>query len=208
MSGTLRFRPLLFAVVIAATALALVLALRPAPSHGALPRIFAFAVPANKGPVTACYTAPCPVESWEQIPIYTANTNPLVNFVNQPGDLNARYTVPNAYVVDSVDWSMTINGVTQPPDTTPLTPPPNAFIKNWAGHWPSTVRCPFDGAPCYVVGHPAVLPGENIAPLYFSWIHGSDEPDGVYVFTFTLHGSVNGAPLDVTTSTPPIQMTR
>ena len=211
MTGTRRVRLLFLALAAAAAASALFLALRPAAGRSALgPRIYAFAVPANPGPVHACYdySAPCPLNSTEQIPIYTTNTYPLANWVNQPADANARWAVPNAFDVSSIDLKITVNGVDWGGNTT-LTPPPNAFVPGWAGHWPSTVRCDFTNlSACHVVGSPAVLPGENVAPLYYSWAHGFDEPDGVYVFSFTIHGTVNGVPTDITANTPPIVMTR
>jgi hypothetical protein len=40
-----------------------------------------------------------------------------------------------------------------------------------------------------------------------AWFHGSDEPTGSYVFRFTLHGTLNGAPVDLTASSKSIQMT-
>jgi hypothetical protein len=69
------------------------------------------------------------------------------------------------------------------------------------------VTCPSDGTPCNVVLNPAVLPGENTTILYSGWIHGSTEPSGTYVFRYTIHGTLNGNPLDLTASSPPIRMT-
>jgi hypothetical protein len=43
-------------------------------------------------------------------------------------------------------------------------------------------------------GSPAVLPGENTAPLVSRCVHGVDDADGNYVFTFTIHGKA--APTD------------
>ncbi|MGB2875248.1 MAG: hypothetical protein WBB76_07205 [Gaiellaceae bacterium] len=214
MTGTRRVRLLLLAAAAAAAASVLFLALQPGASHSAAfgSKIYAFAVPSNPGPVHACsFTdAPCPLNTWLQIPIYTANTYPLTTWRNQPDDANARWGVTNAFVVDSIDVKYTVNGVPQPdPFSSALTPPPSPSFVPWAGHWPSTVRCDsVNPSTCHVAGHPAVLPGENTAPLYFSWVHGSTEPDGTYVFTFTEHGTVNGTPLDVRASTPPILMTR
>jgi len=61
--------------------------------------------------------------------------------------------------------------------------------------------------PCDVVGNPAVLPGEDTAVLYYGWAHGSTEPNGTYVFKYTIHGTFNGTPTDLTTQSAPIQMT-
>jgi hypothetical protein len=62
-------------------------------------------------------------------------------------------------------------------------------------------------SPCDVRS-PAVLPGENTAPFISRWVHGADEPDGAYVFTFTLHGTLNGEPVNVTATSKKIVMTR
>jgi hypothetical protein len=61
--------------------------------------------------------------------------------------------------------------------------------------------------PASVVTPPAILPGENAVILYDGWVHGDGEPNGLYVFRFTVHGTLNGTPLDLTASSPPIQMT-
>jgi hypothetical protein len=47
-----------------------------------------------------------------------------------------------------------------------------------------------------VVLNPAVLPGENTSIVYTGWIHGSTEPKGTYVFRYTIHGWLNGDPVD------------
>jgi hypothetical protein len=39
------------------------------------------------------------------------------------------------------------------------------------------------------------------------WFHGNEEANGTYVFTFTVHGTLNGTPLDLTASGPEIRMT-
>jgi hypothetical protein len=67
--------------------------------------------------------------------------------------------------------------------------------------------CPPEGPPCTVVGSPAVLPGENTAVVYLGWIHATGEANGTYVFKFTIHGTLNGTPVDLRASSPPIVMT-
>jgi hypothetical protein len=52
-----------------------------------------------------------------------------------------------------------------------------------------------------------VLPRENTAVLYVGWIHGSGELNGKHVFQFTVHGTLNGTPVDLTARGPAIQMT-
>jgi hypothetical protein len=43
--------------------------------------------------------------------------------------------------------------------------------------------------------------------FFDGWFHASFEPTGSYVFRFTLHGMLNGAPVELTASSKPIQMT-
>src|SRR6185312_7411603 len=74
----------------------------------------------------------------------------------------SRNTVPNSFVVSSIDTRVYVDGV----DTYDFvdTPPPGAndgrFFTGFSGRWPATVTCPAGGPPCIVVGNPAVLPGE------------------------------------------------
>jgi hypothetical protein len=49
---------------------------------------------------------------------------------------------------------------------------------------------------------------ENSAVFYSGWLHADDEPDGTYVFRFTVHGMLNGTPVDLIANSPPIQMIR
>jgi hypothetical protein len=63
-------------------------------------------------------------------------------------------------------------------------------------------------APCaVVVEKPAVVPGELASVVFTGWAHGNQEPNGTYVFKFTVHGTVNGNPVTVTASSRPIEMT-
>ena len=41
---------------------------------------------------------------------------------------------------------------------------------------------------------------------YVGWIHADNEPNGRYVFKYTIHGTLNGSPVDLTASSPPIKM--
>jgi len=43
--------------------------------------------------------------------------------------------------------------------------------------------------------------------IYAGWQHAVGEPNGKYVFQYTVHGTLNGAPVDVTASSQPIFMT-
>jgi hypothetical protein len=87
------------------------------------------------------------------------------------------------------------------------TPPPYPSYQPYSGHWAVSVTCPPEGPPCTNVGNPAVLPQEETSVFWTAWAHGNTEPNGTYVFKFTIHGTLNGNPVDLTASTPPIVMT-
>jgi hypothetical protein len=134
--------------------------------------------------------------------LYVANTHRLSEFTGA----STRATLPNAYVVNTVDETIFVDGVQV--FTSTETPPPNADPLSWSGHWPSTVTCPEGTDPCNVVGSPAVVPLENTAVLYTGWAHGADEPDGTYTFRYTVQGTLNGTPVNLTADSPPIKMIR
>jgi hypothetical protein len=169
--------------------------------------LFAYVVPTNRGPLPACDQdgSNCTAANGVWHFIYVANANRLTNL---NGGTN-RATVPNAFVVSSIDSAIFVNGV----DTfdSSYTPPPNAFLPSWSGHWPSTVTCPGQPGsfqtPCNIVGNPAVVPGENTAVLYAGWTHANAEPNGTYTFKFTIHGTYNGDPVDLIARSPAIEMT-
>jgi hypothetical protein len=58
-----------------------------------------------------------------------------------------------------------------------------------------------------VGSNPAVLPGEEASVFWTGWGHGDAEPNGTYIFKFTIHGTLNGTPVTLTASAPPIVMT-
>jgi hypothetical protein len=166
--------------------------------------LFAYVAATNPGPLPPCTgNGDCTAASTVWHFIHVVNANQLTNRL---GGGN-RSTWPNSFVVSSVDEKIFVNGTEVPAFDATFTPPPDANLRSWSGHWPSTVTCPSDGTPCNVVGSPAVLPGENTVALYAGWIHGSTEPNGTYVFKYTIHGTLNGNSVDLTTSSPPIQMT-
>lgn len=166
--------------------------------------LFAYVVPTNPGPLPPCTgNGDCTATNTVWHFIHVVNANRLTNL--EAG--TNRATVPNAFVVGSVEWKIFIDGVEHPEFAATFTPPPNANLRSWSGRWPSTVTCPTDGSACNVVGNPAVVPGENTVALYSGWVHGNSEPNGTYVFKYTIHGALNGTPVDLTASSPPIQMT-
>lgn len=156
----------------------------------------------NHGPLSACSAAPCAPNTLTVFYIFLTNTNPPSQSVGR------RDLIPNAYVVSSVDVLWTVNGSI--PGTFTIVPPPSSggTIPFFGfGRWPvEVVPGTCSGDSCSI-GSPAVLPGENIAIFYMGWVHGSDEPNGRYVFTFTVHGTVNGSPLDVVGRSSTIVMT-
>jgi hypothetical protein len=170
-------------------------------------KLFAYVVPTNRGPLPSCSGPDCTAANSVWHFIYVENDNRLSHFIG----FNTRATVPNAFVVSSVDERIFVNGAEVTDFAGTFTPPPNPSVLSWSGHWPSTVTCEGEpGAfhtPCDVVGSPAVVPGERTAALYPGWVHGNTEPNGTYVFRFTVHGTLNGAPVDLTASSPPIKMT-
>jgi hypothetical protein len=163
--------------------------------------LVAHVVLTQHGPLPACSGSDCTTANlvWEVI--YVANDNP---FSNESG---TRATRPNSFVVSSIDETILIDGAVRSQGT--LTPPPNMTDRfASAGRWPSTVTCGQPPVvPCSVVTEPAILPGENTAMFYEGWVHSRDEPNGLYVFRFTVHGTLNGEPVDLTASSPPIVMT-
>lgn len=167
--------------------------------------LLAYVVPTNAGPLPPCTSNPgdCTAANtvWDFVQI--VNANRLTNLLHEPD----RADLPNSYAVSSIDEQIFVDGVHQTQFDVTFSPPPNANYRSYSGRWPSAVTCPADGTPCNIVLNPAVLPGENTTILYPGWIHGSTEPNGMYVFRFTIHGTLNGNPLDLSASSPPIRMT-
>jgi hypothetical protein len=129
----------------------------------------------------------------------SAPTNPLA--------LTTRATLHIAFVVSSINGTIVVDGAEYGHGI--VTPPPNLADRfGTAGRWPSTVTCGQPVTlPCNVVTSPAILPGENTVIFWEGWIHVSNEPNGTYVFEYTVHGTLNGTPVDVNASSPPIEMT-
>jgi hypothetical protein len=166
-------------------------------------RLDASVVATNDGPLPACSASGCTAANTVWYFVYVKNKNRLTNSLGGTD----RDTVPNAFVISSVDQDLFIDGVATFSIT--FTPPPDAFFPSGSGHWPSTVRCSPRGGPppCSAVGSPAVVPGEKTAVLYAGWQHDVGEVNGKYVFRFTVHGTLNGTRVDVTASSRPISMT-
>lgn len=202
---TLRARRFVLGATLSVAVAVAALALVPAASESPIGnRLIAYVVASNRGPLPACDNN-CTAANivWEFV--HVVNANPLTNL----SGFTDRTTWPNSFVVNSVDQTVFVNDVNT--GTSTITPPPNASPLSWSGHWPSTVDCEGQpGAfhtPCDVVLNPAVVPGENVSVVYAGWFHGGGEPNGTYVFRYTVHGTLNGTPVDLTARSPSIRMT-
>jgi hypothetical protein len=209
-SGTYR-RKLVAIVGALAAVTAVALALAPAAFNSDTPNALgAYAVVTTRGPLPSCSGADCTLASAVLSFIHVTNSNQLKAVA---GTFKSRETLVNSFVVKSIDGTVFVNGVAHHELDFTFRPPPNvdsAFGQG--GHWVNTVTCPVDsggnftGPPCNVVGSPAVIPGENTVVLYTAWSHAVSEPKGDYVFKYTIHGTLNGNPVDLTARTPEITM--
>lgn len=189
------------ALLAAATAAALIVL--PALAKDSGSRLDAKVVATNPGPLPAC-SSDCTNANIVREFIYVENGNALTNLTSSPSTRAAR---PNAYVVSSIDEAIFIDGVQNHAFDSTYTPPPNPSFQPGSGRWPVTASCPPEGPPCNVLGSPAVIPGEEAAVYWTAWLHATGEPNGTYVFKYTIHGTLNGTPVDLKASSPPIVMT-
>lgn len=166
--------------------------------------LLAFVRADSSAPLTACSSPEtCTPANTVWHFVYVANANRLMEV---PAGPRTRGTLPNSFVVNSVEVRTFVDGVEFGAPSV-FTPPPNPNPRTWAGHWPSTVRC--QGAPAIpcVVENPAVVPGEVAEVVFAGWTHGDEEPNGRYVFKFAVHGTLNGSPVVVRANSRPIEMT-
>ena len=117
-----------------------------------------------------------------------------------PGPLGVRQTIANAFVIDSVDLTTFFNGV-QVGDPFSVAAPPNST--DFTGRWPTTVTGNIGVG--FTVGKPAVIPGENTVAFYVG--QQFELGPGAYVFKYTLHGTLNGSPADLSATSPRITVT-
>ncbi|HUK95241.1 MAG TPA: hypothetical protein VLU96_09325 [Gaiellaceae bacterium] len=169
--------------------------------------LHAYIVPNTRGPLPACSPdgSDCtPANTvWHFIHVTNDNSLPATAIGTN------RATLQNSFVVGSVEWETFVNGVEMPDLAFSFTPPPDASPRSWSGHWLSTATCEgLSAPPCNVIASPAVVPGEDAAIVYSGWSHVDGEPNGTYVFKFTIHGTLNGKAVDLVASAPPIKMTR
>jgi hypothetical protein len=202
-----RMRALLlaFAAALVAGIVAAMLVVLPAAARGgAGNRLDARVVVTNPGPLPACSGSDCTDANITRPFVYVENGNALVNR-SAPGPQRA--DIANAFAVSSIDQAVFVDGVQHHEFDFTFTPPPFPSFQPSSGHWPVSVSCPPEGPPCAVVGSPAVIPGEEAAIHFYGWIHGTDEPNGTYVFRFTVHGTLNGTAVTLRASSSPIIMT-
>jgi hypothetical protein len=196
-----------FVAAVAAVALAVV----PVAFNSDTPNALgAYAVVTTRGPLPGCSGPDCTLANQVESFIHVANFNQLKAVV---GTFKSRETLVNSFVVKSIDLTAFVNGTPYHDGDFTYLPPPNVNTAfGTGGHWVNTVTCPVDaggnftGPPCNVVGSPAAIPGENTVVLYTGWAHGVSEPKGDYVFKYTIHGTLNGTPLDLIARTPTIAM--
>jgi hypothetical protein len=196
-------RRLLPVIVLTWTLAAGALILMPASSEGSTQNqthLVAYVVASNRGPLPRCSDdlSDCTSANFVGEYIHVINANPLTN------GFGNRATLPNSFVVNSVEETFFVDGV-DVYGTGTLTPPPNAVRRGVSGRWPATVTCPPPSEPCNIVGSPAILPGENTVIVFEGWFHGQSDPNGTLVMRFTIHGTLNGTPVDLTASSPPIR---
>jgi hypothetical protein len=197
-----RLRFVVAAVLLAAVASALVFvpaAIESTSGNG----LFAYVRAGTRGPLSACESNAANCTVWDYI--YVSNLNQVSNAAGG----TTRGTLPNSYVVNSVSMTAFVDGAPYTAFDATFTPPPSPFVRGWAGHWPMTVKCQPSAPPdpCNEIHDPAVIPGENTSILYTGWAHSAAEPSGTYVFKFTIHGTFNGNPVDLTAYSAPIEMT-
>ena len=198
---SLRF---VFGAVLLAATVAAVLVVLPAAATTSGSRLDAKLLVTNPGPLPACSEdgSDCTAMNIVRYFIRIENGNSLANL----GALT-RANVRNAFIISSIDQAVFVDGVQDHDFDFTYTPPPYTSYHPYSGHWLVTTSCPGEGPPCTVVGSPAVLPGEEASVFYVGWAHGNAEPNGTYVFKFTVHGTLNGTPVNLTASSPPIVMT-
>jgi hypothetical protein len=193
-----------FALVAGLVAAIALLSVPAAGTSGLSNGLYAFVRADGPGPLPACSGSDCTNANTVWHFVYVANVNRLMEVNLGP---RTRATLQNAFVVSSVDFTPIINGVDHAEFSFTFTPPPNASLRSYAGHWPATVSCPPSSDPCNIVGSPAVIPGEVTSVLFTGWTHAVGEPNGTHVFRYVVHGSLNGTPVDLTAYSRPIEMT-
>jgi hypothetical protein len=195
-----------FGTALLAAAVAATLVVLPAAAKGpGGNRLDAKVVSTNLGPLTACSQdqSDCtPENNIVRNFIYVENGNLLTNL-----SASARAGLPDAFSVSSIDQAIFVDGVQVHDFDFVYTPPPDPSYPPYSGHWVSSASCPPEGPPCNVVGSPAVLPGEEASVFWTGWSHGNAEPNGTYIFKYTVHGTLNGTPVALSASSPPIVMT-
>jgi hypothetical protein len=164
-------------------------------------RLDAKVLATNPGPLTTCCSE---LATTVHYFIRIENGNGLT----ETPAFATRARVHNAFVVNSIDRAIFIDGVQDHDFDFIWTPPPWPSYQPYSGHWPVSATCPPEGPPCTDISDgPAVLPGEETSIFYEGWALSDGEPNGTYVFKYKIHGTLNGSPVNLTASAPPIVMT-
>jgi hypothetical protein len=185
MSSKLRGRLLALSGLVALVAAA-ALTLVPAAFNSSTPNGLSAYVDADtRGPV--------PASSIVRHFVHVINSN-------DAGPGGTRQALGNAFVIDSVDLTTFFNGA-QVGDPFTVDAPPNSTL--FTGRWPTTVTG--NTVTGFQVGKPAIIPGENTVAVFFG--RPLELGSGKYVFKYTLHGTLNGNPVDLTATSPQILVT-
>ena len=184
LSTTTCQKRLLWPGVLIALIAAITLTLAPGALNSSTPNgLSAYVVANARGPV--------PTGSVVRHFVHVINSNDFGT-----GPLGVRQTIANAFVIDSVDLTTFLNGA-QVGDPYTVSAPPTS--SDFTGRWPTTVTGP---AGSYVVGKPAIIPGENTVAVYFG--QPLELGSGKYVFVYTLHGTINGEAVELTATSPQV----
>ena len=184
LSTTTRQKRLLWPGVLIALIAAITLTLAPGALNSSTPNgLSAYVVANARGPV--------PAGSVVRHFVHVINSNDF-----GPGPLGVRQTIANAFVIDSVDLTTFLNGA-QVGDPYTVSAPPTS--SDFTGRWPTTVTGP---AGSYIVGKPAIIPGENTVAVYFG--QPLELGSGKYVFVYALHGTINGEAVELTATSPQV----
>ena len=122
-------RILLAGLVAALAAAAAALVLAPTAFEStSVSGLSAYVVATNPGPLPSCSGADCTSANLVMDYVHVVNRNRPVN------EVGSRLTVPNSFVVDSIDESVFVNGVHIQAFDEHWTPPPNITPTNLPGY--------------------------------------------------------------------------
>ena len=184
--STRGLRRVLASGVLVALVTAVALTLVPAALNSSTPNgLSAYVVANNRGPL--------PAGGVVRHFVHVINSN-------DEGSGGTRQSMAGALVIDSVDLTTFLNGV-QVGDPFTVEAPPTS--SDFTGRWPTTVTGNVNAG--FQVGKPAIIPGENTVAVFFG--QPLDLGSGKYVFNYTLHGTLDGNPVDLSATSPQVTAT-